>query len=908
MMKVREAQRRWQSVAPDVSRVGVRWALGALALFALQLFLIDIAFASGTVAPTTPGSDGTAVWCEDRDGNTTQNGCARGPSGTSYAGVVAAVLQRQVDEANAASPGHNYRADGTCAYTGGYGKLSCALTGHYTNYEIGPPPQTYTINWATGASLFSYCVGNTPPTTFVDIYTYTCPVNPPVCPANSTVAASTCICNIGYAPNGSATACVAAVAVPRTLNPPSCPADQGQGNPIHPLRAVKREPVDLGVRVGATSLILTYDSTPLIPKTPASLAGSEGVQIQNYGVLGKMWSANLFKQIATTSVRTSAGVSPGAAQVSRGNGVTITMGQNVTSGQYSAEANTADTLVSIAGGSLRYYDSKANTEETYNSAGQLTAQSWASGQSLSLTYSDANTPSTIAPGAGYLIQAIDNSGRIVSFSYTARTSPLVGAQLSSITDAAGQVITLSYDGANNMGNLTGVHWSDGKSKTFLYENNPYGALTGISDELNQRYATFGYDTEWRAISSEHAGGVDHYSASYTTPPYILITEQYDSTADAVFRYYDWQLPQGTVVTGPNGQTSDWSATSLLNKNYLTGQSQPAGSGCAASSSALSYDTNGNVASSDDFNGSRSCSAYDLSRNLETTRVEGLVNTQACSAVTGAGASLPIGSRKTSTSWHPDWKLEAKRAEPGKLTTSIYNGQPDPFNGGAVASCAPSTALLPDGKPIAVLCKQVEQATSDANGSQGFSASLQSGVVNRTRSWTYNSTGQVLTEKDPLNNTTTYTYYTDTTADHTLGDLQGVTNAKNQVTTYGKYNKHGQLLESTDPNGVVTTNTYDLRQRLLSTSVGGQTTSYEYDAAGQLTKVTSPDASWVGYEYDAAHRQSAVKDNLGNRIEYVLDNAGNKTGQSVKDPQGNLARSLARSIDALGRVEQTMGRE
>jgi YD repeat-containing protein len=268
----------------------------------------------------------------------------------------------------------------------------------------------------------------------------------------------------------------------------------------------------------------------------------------------------------------------------------------------------------------------------------------------------------------------------------------------------------------------------------------------------------------------------------------------------------------------------------------------------------------------------------------------------------------VGSRKVSTTSHPDWWLEAKRAEPGKLTTSIYNGQPDPFNGGAIASCAPSTALLPDGKPIAVLCKQVEQATTDANGSQGFSASLQSGVANRVQQWTYNSYGQILTAKDPLNNTTTYTYYSDTTADHTLGDLQSVTNAKNQVTSYTKYNKHGQLLESTDPNGVTTTSSYDPRQRLLSTSVGGQTTSYEYDAAGQLLKVTSPDASWLGYEYDAAHRQVAVKDNLGNRIEYVLDNAGNKTGQSVKDPGGNLARAMSRSIDALGRVQQQTGRE
>jgi YD repeat-containing protein len=104
------------------------------------------------------------------------------------------------------------------------------------------------------------------------------------------------------------------------------------------------------------------------------------------------------------------------------------------------------------------------------------------------------------------------------------------------------------------------------------------------------------------------------------------------------------------------------------------------------------------------------------------------------------------------------------------------------------------------------------------------------------------------------------------------------------------------------------NTYDLRQRLLSSSVGGQTTSYSYDAAGQLKKVTLPDSSWVGYDYDDAHRQVAVYDNKGNRTEYVLDNAGNRTGETTKDPGGNLKRQLSRSIDALGRVQQTTGRE
>jgi hypothetical protein len=56
------------------------------------------------------------------------------------------------------------------------------------------------------------------------------------------------------------------------------------------------------------------------------------------------------------------------------------------------------------------------------------------------------------------------------------------------------------------------------------------------------------------------------------------------------------------------------------------------------------------------------------------------------------------------------------------------------------------------------------------------------------------------------------------------------------------------------------------------------------------------------------RQVAVFDNLGNRVEYLLDNAGQKVGETVKDPAGVLRKQMARSLDALGRVQQTTGRE
>jgi YD repeat-containing protein len=274
-----------------------------------------------------------------------------------------------------------------------------------------------------------------------------------------------------------------------------------------------------------------------------------------------------------------------------------------------------------------------------------------------------------------------------------------------------------------------------------------------------------------------------------------------------------------------------------------------------------------------------------------------------------GVALPAGSRKTSTQWHPQWRLRTKVAEPGRITTYVYNGQPDPFNGNATASCAPAAyGLFHETRPLALVCKKVEQPTTDADGAQGFNAPLQTGVPNRVWQWTYNQVGQVLTERDPLNNQTTNVYYSSTTADYTLGDLQRSTNAAGHITQYPRYNRHGQVLRSIDANGITTDYTYDVRQRLRTITTAGDTTTYDYDAVGQLRRVTQPDSSAVAYEYDAAHRLIAVSDSAGNRIEYTLDNAGNRTAENVKDPSGALKRQLARVMDALGRVQQTTGRE
>ena len=305
---------------------------------------------------------------------------------------------------------------------------------------------------------------------------------------------------------------------------------------------------------------------------------------------------------------------------------------------------------------------------------------------------------------------------------------------------------------------------------------------------------------------------------------------------------------------------------------------------------MSYDVNGNIATRTDFNGVVTGYTYDLARNLETRRVE---------------ASGKPEARTTSTQWHAYWRLPTQIAEPKKLTTWVYNG-----DGGVY--CAPTNATVPSitggTQPIGVLCSKIEQATTDASGSQGFAAAVTG--TPRTWTYTYNAFGQVLTVNGPrtdVSDITTTTYYDATDPDMgKRGNVATITNALGHVTQITAYDLNGNPLTIIDPNGVTTTLTYDLRQRLTSRSIGGEATTYTYDAVGQLLKVMLPDGSYTAYTYDSAHRLTEISDALGNRIVYTLDAMGNRTKEEVKDPAGQLARTRSRIFDALSRLAQDIG--
>jgi YD repeat-containing protein len=445
--------------------------------------------------------------------------------------------------------------------------------------------------------------------------------------------------------------------------------------------------------LGGLQLALVYDTTLKIPANQVDTA----LALVEPNSFGALWKSSFHHKLAVSYGSTKALLSRGDGKVLNfiGNGA----------GVFTTEADNTHKLVSIAGG-YRFTDVATGAQEIFDGNGTLMSLAQGNGVVLSFTYVDNLTR----------VQASD--GRALQFVYTNNL-------ITQIIDPTGRIIQPAYDANRNLVSLT---WQDGKASQFLYENSTFPwALTGKVDENNVRFATFTYDTQGRATTSEHAGGVGRYSVSYAQPPQLVVTDVFNPATSILSRNHGWQLPGGTTVELPNGQSAGMDATSVMGMPSVTSQSQPAGSGCSAATSATAYDANGNIASKDDFTQRRTCFAYDLSRNLPIVTAEGLATTENCTAVLTANASLPAGSRKVSTQWHPDWSLVTREAQPLKITTNVYHGQADPFNGNVIASCTPAPNLL-DGKPLPVVCKQVEQATLDLGGASASAYDFYSGNV------------------------------------------------------------------------------------------------------------------------------------------------------------------------------------
>ena len=120
-----------------------------------------------------------------------------------------------------------------------------------------------------------------------------------------------------------------------------------------------------------------------------------------------------------------------------------------------------------------------------------------------------------------------------------------------------------------------------------------------------------------------------------------------------------------------------------------------------------------------------------------------------------------------------------------------------------------------------------------------------------------------------------------------------------------YDACGRVVKAVSGVGGTCFFDYDGAGRLLArrvaTSEGFATTSYAYDAVGNVVSVTDPFGAVTKYAYDGAHRCTEIINPDGSRVSYAYDSAGEVASMHVAKPGERLGRLACEWVrDRAGR--------
>ncbi len=527
-----------------------------------------------------------------------------------------------------------------------------------------------------------------------------------------------------------------------------------------------------------------------------------------------------------------------------------------------------------------YFNAATDQTERYFAYGKLQSITTRAGTVQTMTYSDGNSNDTalgrlpsdapVCPNvqlgavlpANTLMCVTDSWGHQLQFEYDA------SRRISKMIDPDNRNYLYTYDGPSGgcttpdnsnaacvADNLTQVTYPDGNTTTYWYNEKAHissgqtcGNFAGVAPGFG------GLVNAMTGIDDEN--GVRYATWDYECSGRAVGNQLAGGVNHSTLAFGDpaTQAPTTTVTdivgTADNPQTNvhKFGFKTLSGVLKLASTDQP----CTECGSVASYeyDNLSNVISATDFKGIVTTYEYRSGPGRETSHTEAAGTPQA---------------RTISTEWHPKFRLPTRITEPGRVTTLAYDG---------------SGNLL--------------SKTVTASG------------VSRSWSYTYTTLGQILTATGPrkdVADVTTYTY-------DTGGNLSTVKNAAGHLTTLSNYDASGRVGLITEANGTSTALSYSprgwLRSKVVSAGTIVQSTGYDYDAVGNLSKVTLPDNSSISYSYDPAHRLTSIQDSNANSINYTLDLWGNRVGERVTDSNGALTRQVRRIYDTVNRLQQVTG--
>ncbi|HEY4292866.1 DUF6531 domain-containing protein, partial [Luteibacter sp.] len=385
-----------------------------------------------------------------------------------------------------------------------------------------------------------------------------------------------------------------------------CETRPNAGNPINVgLNNKYQEVIDIAATDGSPLTWSRYYNSGVI---------GDGKQTVPATVrLGSRWRGTYDRSLAVVTTKDGAKV-----RLQRHTGERLDFVES--DGHYRSEADPRGQLSRDGQGWI--YQSAVGETEAYDADGLLVSIDAGTSREVRLRYTDG------------LVEAIDLQGRKLSFAFDS------AGRIATASDSGGVAVTYAYAEGTDTGrkaDLVRATYADDTFHDYRYNEVSFAGgdhphvLTGIYDETKQRFATFRYDNEGRAISSEHANGIGK----------VQLAREADGR---------------TAVTGPAGAVHRYHYADVRGVRRLTSVDQPGGAGCAAASASIDYDDNGLVSRRVDFDGRAIDYRHDSDGNeLERTEAAGTAQ-----------------ARRVATEWHPVLRRPVRITAPGREERFSYD--------------------------------------------------------------------------------------------------------------------------------------------------------------------------------------------------------------------------------------------
>lgn len=558
------------------------------------------------------------------------------------------------------------------------------------------------------------------------------------------------------------------------------------------------------------------------------------------------------------------------------------------------------------------------------------------GDTVNQRYDTSVNPDLLvdAKGSQY-VQAYDRSGNVTSatqpepFNATATNTYDAHNNLTSHTDALGNKAVFGYTAFDELATVTDpgenrtvftvddrglvTALKDPRGKVTKMAYDAAGNLVARTTPLDEK-STYGYDRTGRLTSStDPRGNLSGADATAFTTRFVYdnldrLRKSYDpGKEDPWTTVYD-ELGQLTATGNPLGATTRYAYTEVLGRTAsITDPNEH--------TSRYTYTAAGRQASVTDGAGDKTTYTYNNRGNLATVvsprgNVSGANKAQFTSTyiydfnanVVRVSHPYPGGGFVTDDARFDELNRQtADIDELGKSTTTSYDN-----NSNVVSTVDPlgqSTSISYDinNRPSAVTVPAGGQVTTEYDAAGN--PVKRTAATGGVTTWTYDDDGRLASTVEPR------------------GNADGASPA-GYTTSYG-YDAEGNLTKVTDPLGATTVFQYDAvnrvagtvdaaghsirykyddadRQRSLSGPQDGAVTSYERDAAGHITSRTDPNEHVSRYTYDAVGRLDSATDPLGRRTAYTYDAENNLTRTLTPGSADATSRTIANSYDILGR--------